>query len=235
MAIGTAAAIIGSAVLGAGASALGASKNASAIKKASAEQARATETNNALQLQIYNQNRETLNPFVQTGNRATESLNALLYGGPNGGASLEALTQAPGYQFRFGEGMNALNTGYAARGLLNSGAAQKAAIQYGQNFATNEYNNRFNQLASQQGVGLTAAGAQAGVGTNYANQVSANNNVLATNNGNAAIAQANNTNALLGNLAGIGGNALGYLSSFGGGNSLQQRSLSMIARNPGIF
>ncbi len=120
-----------------------------------------------------------------------------------------------GYQFRMGEGFKALNNKYAGAGLLNSGAAQKAAIDYGQNIASQEFGSYLGQLAGQQQVGLSAANALAGVGTNFANNASAINANAASNQANGAIAQANNNNALIGSLSGIAGQTIGALSSYG--------------------
>lgn len=109
-----------------------------------------------------------------------------------------------GYQFRLGEGMNALNSGYAGAGTIKSGAAMKAATEYGQNFASNEFGNYLSALGNQQGVGLSAAGAQAGVGTNYANSLTQINSNKADAIGNAALANAGNINSMVGTLgAGI--------------------------------
>lgn len=105
-----------------------------------------------------------------------------------------------GYQFRLGEGMNALNSGYAGAGTIKSGAAMKAATEYGQNFASNEFSNYLGALGNQQGVGLSAAGAQAGVGTNYANSLSQINSNKADAIGNAALANAGNINSMIGTL-----------------------------------
>lgn len=123
-----------------------------------------------------------------------------------------------GYQFRYNQGMDALNTGWAARGMLNSGAAIKSAQEYGQNIASGEFGNYLNALGNQQGVGLSAAGAQAGVGTNYANTISANNNALASVQANAALARGQNT----ANMWGTAASALGQIggsvfSSYGRG------------------
>ena len=52
---------------------------------------------------------------------------------------------APGYQFRKEEGQRGVENSAAARGGLLSGAALKAIQKYGQDFASNEYGNWFNQ------------------------------------------------------------------------------------------
>lgn len=102
-----------------------------------------------------------------------------------------------GYQFRLNQGMNALNSGYAGAGSIKSGAAMKSAMDYGQGIASQEFNNYLNALGNQQGVGLSAAGAQAGVSTNYANNIANTNSNSANMIGQAAIAKANNSNALM--------------------------------------
>jgi len=78
MAIGTTAAILGSAAIGAGASALSSSSNNRAINRATEAQTDSNAQSLALQRDIYGQNRQTLNPFVQRGNAAGDQLNALL-------------------------------------------------------------------------------------------------------------------------------------------------------------
>ena len=80
----------------------------------------------------------------------------------------EDFVKDPGYQFRLDEGQKALQRSAAARGGLLSGAALKATSRYGQDYASNEFQNAFNRdttnktnifnrLASVSGVGQTAA------------------------------------------------------------------------------
>jgi len=139
-----------------------------------------------------------------------------------------------GYQFRLGEGQRSLDNSYASRGVGQSGAAAKAALQYGQNIASGEFGNYLNALMAQQGVGLSAAGAQAGVSTGYANAVSGNNQVAADAIANGALLKGQ---ANAGLYAGIG-NALGnvggaiFNSSFSNPYAASNR---VIAANPGIF
>lgn len=122
--------------------------------------------------------------------------------------ALDAFRNSTGYQFRLGEGMNALNNNYAGAGLVRSGAAMKAAQAYGQNFASNEFGNYLGYLSNQQGVGLAGASALAGVGQNYTGMVSQNNNAAGTAAANAALAGGQNS---FGNaLSLIGGGLLGY-------------------------
>lgn len=133
-------------------------------------------------------------------------------------SAFDKYRNSTGYQFRLGEGFNALNSGWAGNGMLKSGAAGKAAIRYGQGMASQEFGNYLGALGNQQALGLSAASAQAGVGQNYANNLGN----IAMQNG------ANQANAALGKASAIGGavNSLGMIGSnligagaFGGGGS----------------
>lgn len=142
--------------------------------------------------------------------------NALESGQPVQAAenAFKAYQDSSGYKFRMDQGMNALNTGYAGRGLLNSGAAQKAALQYGQNIGSAEFGNYLGYLGNQQGVGLSGASALAGVGQNYVGNVSANNNAAGTAAANAALVKGTANANMWGGIANNIGNVFG--SSFGG-------------------
>ena len=219
MGIGTTAAILGSAVIGAGTSAMSASKSNKAIQSATDQQAQVARESNALQGRIYDENVARSQPFVQQGLTAGQNLNALLGLGGDGQAASNAFQtfkNSGPYGFNFNEGMRALNSGYAAKGMLQSGAAQKAAIKYGGDMASNTLGQYMGLLANQQGVGLSASNALSGVGTNYANAVSNNNANAASAIGNGALARAGTNNALMGGFANLAGNTAGQLSSYGG-------------------
>lgn len=142
----------------------------------------------------------------------------------------------PGYQARMNIGADVLQRSAAARGGVLTGGTAKALDTYGQDYASNEYNNvynraltgydtnynvfqqnqanQFNRLAAISGVGQTAAGNLANAGQNFANSASSNLLNTATNMGNA-YQNAGNANAsgIMGSgqawggaLGGIGGN-----------------------------
>ena len=90
--------------------------------------------------------------------------------------------QDPGYQFRLKEGMQGLERSAAARGGLLSGGTLKGIQRYGQDMASQEYQNAFNRyqaeragtlnpLQSLAGVGQSTANTLGTMGMNYANQV----------------------------------------------------------------
>jgi len=51
----------------------------------------------------------------------------------------------PGYQFRVGEGSKALERSAAAQGRLRTGGTLQDVLKYGQDFASQEYNNVYNR------------------------------------------------------------------------------------------
>jgi hypothetical protein len=119
-------------------------------------------------------------------------------------AAFDQFRNSTGYQFRLGEGMNALNSGYAGAGTIQSGAAMRDAVKYGQDFASNEFGNYMGALGNQQGVGVQSGGAAAGVGIDSANSLSQIYGNRADAIGNASLANAQNINSLIGTgMAGI--------------------------------
>jgi hypothetical protein len=91
----------------------------------------------------------------------------------------------PGYQFRLDQGNQGLDRSAAARGGLLSGAAMKAAMDYNQGSASQEYgaafnrfqtnrSNKINPLQSLMGAGQSATNQVAQSGQNFGNQASQN-------------------------------------------------------------
>jgi len=68
----------------------------------------------------------------------------------------------PSYKWRFDQGMEAVNRGAAASGLLNSGNRLAQLQDYGQGQASTEYANQFSRLSQLAGanVGSPAAAGQ---------------------------------------------------------------------------
>ncbi|NYD88746.1 hypothetical protein [Sphingomonas melonis] len=159
-------------------------------KKAAKIAAQQADKDRALAQQIYNTNMGLAQPTVDRGNAAGSQINALLGLGGNAQAANDALAaykSSTGYQGRLNEGYSAINTGYAAKGALESGAAQKALLNYGQQQASGEFNNYLSQLSNQQGAGLNALGAVTGAGANYVNQATSAGNSASSAAANAAL------------------------------------------------
>jgi hypothetical protein len=57
----------------------------------------------------------------------------------------QSLQADPSYQFRLDQGRKALEQSAAGKGVLRTGGTLKDLVNYGQNFATNEYSNVYNR------------------------------------------------------------------------------------------
>ena len=130
-------------------------------------------------------------------------------GGGSGGTPLSPQDQAlnsfyntPLYQFPLDQGLQAINANYAARGMLESGAAQKSLLNYAQGVAGGALGDYFQLLGNQQGLGFSAASANSGVsqgyannltgiGQNAANALSGASSTFANNAGNLAVGLGN--------------------------------------------
>jgi len=225
MPVGTAAAIIGSAVLGAGTSIFGASKAASAQKKAASQGIDA-------QRQMYDQTRNDLAPYRQVGEKST-NLMADLYGfnGPEAQAAARGSFQSdPGYEFQRSEGLRAAEGSQAARGTVLSGGTMKALQAYGTGLASQDYGNWYQRLANMQGIGQNAAAQTGNIGANTANNIS---NLY----GQAGAAQAGGYlaagNAITGSL-GDAAKAYGYYKGGGFGSGDYGQNIPWEQRTWGI-
>ena len=159
-----------SGLVGAGASLAGGAMSANAAGNAAqtqagaaeqAQQLQATEAQNALnfQKQEFNTQQQNLQPWLQAGQGALGQLSGQL--STPGQGLLTPWTQQfnaptaateqndPGYQFRLQQGQQALDNSAAAKGSLLSGNTLEAQQQYGQNYASNEYNNVYNRALGQ--------------------------------------------------------------------------------------
>lgn len=127
------------------------------------------------------------------------------------GGQFGSFWQSPDYQINLNEGLRGLAARNSALGIQDSGAAQKAAIQFASNNATRTFGDYTNRLAALSGVGQTAANNNANLGQNFANSYS---NLLGNNAQNLASSyqQRGAANAnLWSTLAGIGGGVIGRL------------------------
>lgn len=87
-------------------------------------------------------------------------------------------TGSPGYQFRYNEGLRALQNGLIGRGLGLSGRAVKEAERFGQNYAADEFNAEFARNATLAGLSPPSVGSMNALIGNFA-----------TNAGNLAMNQ----------------------------------------------
>lgn len=152
----------------------------------------------AEQRRQYDLSRADMQPWLTTGTGALNSYAALL-GQQGAAAQTAAMGQfqtSPDYAFRQSEQARALTARNSALGIQDSGAAQKAAMQYSGNLAAGEFNNYANRLAGLAGVGQTAASNNAQLGAGYANAVTGINQNRAQALGSSYINRGN----IMGNL-----------------------------------
>lgn len=127
-----------------------------------------------------------LSPYTGIGSAAANKLGGFLGLGGEGGSTADILAASPGYQFMLEQGNQGLDRANAARGGFFSGAALKAAQDYGTGLANQTAQNYYSQLANTAGLGANAANA---FGTNAT--------ALGTAKGAANISTANMINQLL--------------------------------------
>ncbi len=127
----------------------------------------------------------------------------------NGADAFRRFLDNSDYGFQFQEGGNALNSGYAGAGTLQSGAAMKGLEKFRQNLQSGYRGEFLNALGNQQGAGLTAGSALAGVGQNFANSITGINSNRADAIGNAALTNAGNIGNIFGGITSAVGYGLG--------------------------
>jgi len=118
------------------------------------------------------QTRADLAPFTQAGVNALAPAQNLL--GLNGqeaaNTAMANFQSSPGYGYQVSEGLKAVDTGAAARGLLRSGSTLAAEQKLGANLANQDFTTYYNrlmgmtQLGQASAAGTAAAGAQAAAG-----------------------------------------------------------------------
>jgi len=214
--------IAASAAISAGASLLGGRSQAKAADKAAAAQTKATKATIAQQERALERQIGLQEPFRQTGVNALADYATASQYTPFGMPQFEA---DPGYQFRMSEGMKALERSAASRGILQSGGTLKDITRFGQDVASQEYQNAFQRyLAERQqrlqpleyriGLGQAAASGQA------ANVGSTAQNVggLTTSLGNIQSAgimgRSNAFTNTLGSIAGLASDAAGAYGQY---------------------
>lgn len=216
---GPVAAIAASAVVGAGASLIGGRQASKSASKAAKEQTKATKSAIAAEERALERQIGLQEPFRQVG------VNALAQY-PTAAApsytpfGMEQFNADPGYQFRMSEGLKALERSAAARGILSSGQTLKDITRFGQDTASQEYQNAFSRymlenermrrekldpLEYQIGLGQAAASGQAANIGSTATSTSNLMQALGNINAQRAVTQGNiatGTIGAIGNMAG---------------------------------
>lgn len=168
-----------------------------AASKAAKAQTQAADQAAQVQREIFQKQTELQEPFRQAGITSQNELLRLLglggeAGTPGYGSLGQPYTMAdlemdPGYAFRLKEGEKALERMQSARGGgqgIFSGAAIKAGQRYGQEMASQEYQNAFNRAQALLGTRLGVLGSMYGAGQTAAQQVAGQAGQMGVNVGN---------------------------------------------------
>jgi hypothetical protein len=235
---------IGSAVMGSHAAGSAADAQANAAMQAAQLQHQDAQDALAFQKQQYGTQQKQLAPYLQTGTNSLSQLGYLSGIGPQNaqhnpasggyGSLMQPFNgqvseqNDPGYQFRLQQGQQALQRSAAAKGDLLSGGTAKALQQYGQDYASNEYQNTYNRYMNDQTTKYNRLASLAGVGQQAVGQSGASGQAAAGNIGNILMASGQQIgndyqNAGAARASGYVGGANAWSGALGGGtNTLMQ-------------
>jgi hypothetical protein len=171
----------------------------------------------AEQQREFNIIQQNLAPYLAEGQRGLAQLDTDF--GPGGAGSKPFnfdISQDPGYQFRLDQGLKGVSNSASAAGTSLSGATLKELTQYGQQYASGEFNAAFGRdLATKQnllqtdiaraGIGTSATSTSANVGTQTAGSIG--NTITGIGNATAA-GQVGVANAIGGGISGAGNSFL---------------------------
>jgi hypothetical protein len=132
---------------------------------------------------------------------------------PSARSAFDTYRGSTGYDFRFNEGTRALQSAFSRN--LESGAASKAAIRFGQDIGSDEFARYMDLLRGQQQLGFGGASALAGVGQNFADTVNSSNRLAADAASNARLYSGQANAQMWQGLGSSFGQALGALGSSG--------------------
>ena len=171
-------------------------------------QAAAMEEANKFQREAYDESKSRFNPYIEAGNKSFNDLVGMTnsykdfseadgpYKGHSGVFTMKDFKTDHGYNFRMSEGQKAIDRSAASRGMSQSGATLKALARFGQNTASQEYNNaynrfnqdygnsynrynmdqdrRFNRVGNISNMGFQANQSLAGMNQSFGNQMAQN-------------------------------------------------------------
>ena len=122
----------------------------------------------------------------------------------------------PGYDFRMQEGQKATENMLRSAGMMNSGKALRAITRYGQDYASNEFNNAFARLSSIAGLGPPAIASSNATLGNTANSIQQGYSQIGQANAYGQIGQANAWGGAITDAAGTFGDWMGSRRQGGG-------------------
>ena len=194
--IGSVLGSIGASLYGANQAKKGVNAQIEAGDRAAALEAQSAADQLKLQREIWEKQQADYKPYLEQGTWGINRLGDLMkkgsgqlnnpfdtYLASKGLAGGQFNTNNPAYQFQLKQGQQALDRSSAARGMGYSGAQMKAAQDYGQGMASQQYDKEYNRATSEFGdyynrlASLSQGGQQAttslqNAGGQYANNAS---------------------------------------------------------------
>lgn len=115
------------------------------------------------QAREYDLSRAYLAPFRDTGISALYQLRDYLGLGAEGSSPTpeQIMAKDPGYQFRLDQGNKAITNAASARGMNLSGATLKELTQYGQDYASGEFDKIIQRLSGVANMGQASSAMSA--------------------------------------------------------------------------
>lgn len=114
--------------------------------------------------QMYGEGKKAVEPYKQTGDWALKQLKAIM----NDPGKVK---NVPGYQFRLEQGNKNILSNASATGGLASGRTLKALQEYGQDYATNEYQTFLKNYFDLAGMGERVSGGLANMAMRHGENV----------------------------------------------------------------
>ena len=185
----------------AGASLIGGRSQSRAARRAADAQVQSAAEASRLQREMFDRQVQLQEPFRQGGITGQNRIMELLgiggdaaagdYGRYGRDFAMSDYEADPGYAFRLAEGNKALERSAAARGMLMSGKMFKGAQRFGQDLASQEYQNAFNRYQTNRSNQLNPLGTLMASGQGATNMLSGAAGQLGTQLGENAMGAGN--------------------------------------------
>jgi hypothetical protein len=185
----------------AGSSIIGGAMKGRAARRAANAQVQSAAEASRLQREMFAEQTRLQDPYRQAGltgqNRMMElmglggNVNAQDYGRFGRDFSMADYEADPGYAFRLAEGNKALERSAAARGMVLSGPMFKGVQRFGQDLASQEYQNAFNRYQTNRSNQLNPLGTLMAAGQGASNVLTGAAGVLGGQLGENAMGAGN--------------------------------------------
>lgn len=220
----------------AGSSIIGGASQSRAARRAADAQVQSAAEASRLQREMFDRQVQLQEPFRQGGITGQNRIMELLGIGGDAAAgdygrfgrdfSMADYEADPGYAFRLSEGNKALERSAAARGMVLSGPMFKGAQRFGQDLASQEYQNAFNRYQTNRSNQLNPLGTLMASGQGATNVLSGAAGQLGGQLGENAMGAGNarasgyvgSANAYANALQGVNNAFGGYVGGGGGFN-----------------